>query len=103
VRALKGDKTFVERLEFTPLRVCARHVHAQRSILRAVGIDQERQWVGHQPARSRRNQQAQRVRADKRVLDLKPILAKSRKLVHAGSPLSVAAATISNRDDDCAR
>ena len=64
------------------LRIGARNMSTQRAVLRTVGIDQERDVVGLQPARSCRHQQAERMRADQRVLNLEPVLAKMRRLIH---------------------
>jgi hypothetical protein len=54
----------------------------QRATLRAAGVDQERDGVGLQAVPSRRNQQAEGLRANQCVLNLDPVFAKVRRLIH---------------------
>jgi hypothetical protein len=79
---LERDEAFVDRRQFAPLRIAAREMSPQRAMGRAIGIDQERDVVGLQAARPRCHQQAERLRADQRVLNLGPVFAKVRRLIH---------------------
>ena len=64
------------------LRIGACEMSTQRAMLRAVGVDQKRNVIGLQSAWACRDQQAQRMCADQRVLNLQPIFTKVRWLVH---------------------
>ena len=71
------------RRKLCELRIGAREMSAQRAMRPDARIDQERDVVGLQTARACCNQQAERMRADQRVLNREPVLAKVRRLVHA--------------------
>jgi hypothetical protein len=63
------------------LRIGTRDVKPQRAVVRPLSpgsfcVEQKRKRIGDQSARAGRDQQAQRMRADQRVLDLDAILTK---------------------------
>ncbi len=86
LRALEHRQAFLDLRQLAPLRIAARHVAAQRAVRRAVGIDQERDRIGHQPARTGGDQHAERMGADQGVLNLDPVLAKGGWLIHWAGP-----------------
>src|SRR5581483_2583566 len=85
LRALEHDQAFLDRLEFAPLRIGARHVHAQRALLRSLRIEQEWKKIGKKPGGAGGDQQSERMPADQRMLNLWSVLAKGGRLVHGVS------------------
>src|SRR5262249_48497834 len=69
----------------------------QRAVLRQIAVDQERDRIRLQPARSCCDQQAERVRANEPMLYLDAILAEVRRLVHRLSSLRLARAATGPR------
>src|SRR5262249_60215718 len=83
LRALERDQALLAGGQVAAVRVAAGKVGAQCAALRGARIDQARDVVRHQPARSGGDEQAERMGADERVLNLDPILAKGWRLIHA--------------------
>src|SRR5690606_28623081 len=53
-------------------------------------VEQERHRIGEQPVLARGDQQAKRMGADQRMLNLEPLLPEMRGLIHSRSSVGVA-------------
>jgi hypothetical protein len=64
------------------MRIAARDVAMQRATYARVGNQHEGHGIGHEPARADAHEQAERVGADQRMLDVQAIFAQMGRLIH---------------------
>jgi hypothetical protein len=83
LRALENNEAFLDCAQLAPMRISARNMAMQCAVLRGVWKQQERNGIGHEAALPRADQETERVHANERVLDLKPVFAEMGRLVHA--------------------
>jgi len=84
LRTLEDDEAFLDPRKLLRLRIGTRKMRAQGAFFGCVAVDQEWDRVGLQSARSRSDEETERMRADQRVLNRVAILPEVWRLVHGG-------------------